>query len=106
MSDSTEALLRNSLDAIDRGRRWAIVGLAALFVATAISLAALMAIAAHAGPASGASGDALMLKAVYISSATEMLLAACCTALVMFHVTRTARAILRSVELTANRDRS
>jgi len=103
MSDSTVALLRNSLDAIDRGRRWAMVGLAALFVAAAISLAALMAIAAHTGTASS---DALMLKAVYLASAAEMLLVACCTALVMFHVTRTARAILRSVELTANRDRS
>jgi hypothetical protein len=103
MSDSMEAVLRNSLDAIDRGRRWAMVGLAALFVATAIALAALMAIAAHTGPASP---DALMLKALYVSSAAEMLLVACCTALVMFHVTRTARAILRSVELTGKRDRS
>ena len=103
MSERTEALLRNSLDAIDRGRRWSMVGLAALFVATAISLAAMMAIAAHTG---SVSQDALMLKAVYVSSAAEMLLVACCTAMVMFHVTRTARAILRSVELTANRDRS
>ena len=101
MSDSMEALLRNSLDAIDRGRRWAMVGLAALFVATAIALAALMAIAAHTG---STSSDALMLKALYVASAAEMLLVACCTALVMFHVTRTARAILRAVELTGKRD--
>ena len=101
MSDSTEALLRNSLDAIDRGRRWAMVGLAALFVAAAISLAALMAIAAHTGTVSS---DALMLKALYVASAAEMLLVACCTAVVMFHVTRTARAILRSLELTGKRD--
>lgn len=101
MSDNMEAVLRNSLDAIDRGRRWATVGLAALFVAAAISLAALMAIAAHTGTASS---DALMLKAVYVSSAAGMLLVACCTALVMLHVSRTARAILRSVELAGKRD--
>ena len=102
MSDNMEALLRNSLDAVDRGRRWAMLGLGALFLATAIALAALLAVAAHTGTASP---DALMLKAVFVSSAAEMLLVACCTALVMFHVTRTARAILRSIDLTGKRDR-
>ena len=40
MSDDLERILRNSLDAVDRGKRWATLGVAALFVATLILMLA------------------------------------------------------------------
>ena len=51
MADEQEAALRNSLDAVDRGRRWAMLGVGALFVATVLALGALIATAAaNQGP--------------------------------------------------------
>jgi hypothetical protein len=95
MSDENDNILRNALDAVDRGRRWALVGLAALFVAMAIALAAMMAVAAHTG---GTSSDALMLKTLYVASAAQMLFVACCTAVVMFQFTRLTKSIVRAIE--------
>ncbi len=95
MSDEMEATLRKSLDAVDRGRRLAAFGVAALFVAMAVAVAALLAVAAHIG--SNPSSDALLLKSLYVVSAAQMLFVACCTAVVMFSVTRTAKAVLRSI---------
>jgi len=51
MADSSETALRNALDAVDRGRRWATIGVAALFVVTAVSVAALFGSAAAAARA-------------------------------------------------------
>ena len=96
MSNGNETILRNALDAVDRGRRWALVGLAALFIAMAIALAAMMAVAAHL-PGSG-STEAVMLKAVYVAAAAQMLFAAGCTAAIMFQLTRLTKAILRTID--------
>jgi hypothetical protein len=98
MSDDMETVLRNSLDAVDRARRWATVGVLAFFVAMTIAVAALLAVAAHAGQST--SGDALMLKSLYVASAARMLFIACCTALVMFQVTKMTKSLLRAVDLT------
>jgi hypothetical protein len=95
MSEENERILRNALDAVDRGRRWALVGLAALFVAMAVALLAMMAAAAHTG---GASGDAFTLKILYVAAAAQMLFVACCTATVMFQFTRMMKSILRAIE--------
>jgi hypothetical protein len=103
MADGDETILRNALDAVDRGRRLALVGIGALFVAMIVALAAMMAVAAHTG--SSTSTEALMLKTLYVSAAAQMLFMACCAALVMFQGSRTARTILRSIEL-AGRPRS
>jgi len=96
MADSSETLLRNSLDAVDRGRRWAVFGVVALFVATAISVASLFAIAAarHASVS-----DPRMLKAMWVATSTEILFTGCCTVVVMFHVSRTTKAMLRALDL-------
>ena len=96
MAEDMEAMLRNSLDAVDRGRRWAILGVVALFAALAIALAALSAIAAQKGP----SANAAALKATFTASVTIMLFVACCTAIVMFQISRAVRAILRSIDLS------
>jgi zinc transporter ZupT len=95
MSDENEMILRNALDAVDRGRRWALVGVVALFTAMAIALAAMMAVAAHTG---SASADALLLKTVYVAAAAQMLFVACCTAAVMFQFTRLTKSILRALD--------
>src|SRR5688572_9559444 len=100
MSDDMESVLRNSLDAVDRGRRWALVGVGALFIGTAIALAALFGVAAHAP---GQSADAMMLKTLYVASATQMLFVACCTVVVMFHITRTTKSIVRAIEMAKGR---
>jgi hypothetical protein len=95
MSDENETILRNALDAVDRGRRWALVGVVALFIAMAIALAAMMSVAAHTG---SASSDALMLKTLYVAAAAQMLFVACCTAAVMFQLTRMTKSVLRAIE--------
>lgn len=100
MSGDMDNVLRHALDAVDRGRRWALVGVGALFIGTAIALAALFGVAAHAP---GQSPDAMMLKTLYVASATQMLFVACCTAVLMFHVARTTRFIVRAIETTKGR---
>ena len=95
MPDEMENVLRNSLDAVDRGRRWAMLGITALFIATVISVGSLFALAASHLAASQQAGA---LKALFIASAAQMLLTACCAAIVMFHITRMTKAILRATE--------
>jgi len=98
MADDMEAMLRNSLNAVDRGRRWAVLGVAALFFATVLALAWVLSIAqanaAPPGPQLGA------FKVLFAAGVAQMLLLACCTAIVMFHVSRVGRTILRSIELS------
>src|SRR5262245_52544727 len=96
MADTPESVLRNSLDAVDRGRRWAVTGVVALFLATAISVAALFGTAASA---SRDTADTGLLKVIFVATATELLFIACCTVVIMFHVSRTMKALLRALEL-------
>ena len=95
MSDSAETVLRNSLDAVDRGRRWAVLGVVALFVAMAIAVASLFATAA----AARGSSDAGVSKALFVVATTQMLFTGICTVVVMLHVSRTTKTLLRAMEL-------
>jgi cation transporter-like permease len=97
MSDSSEADLRKALDAIDRGRRWAIVGVGALFLITAISVGRLFAVAVTG--ARGASPDAGLLKVLWLAVTTQMLFTACCAVVVMWHVSRSTKATVRAMNL-------
>jgi hypothetical protein len=98
MADDMEAMLRNSLNAVDRGRRWAVLGVVALFVAIVLALGAVLATAqASAAPPAGQLGA---FKVLFVAAIAQMLLVACCTGIVMFHVSRVARTILRSMELS------
>jgi len=95
MSQDMDAPLRNALDAVDRGRRWGIVGTVALFVGTALALFALF----HTGAgAPGKPGD-LSLKAFYVASVTGMLFVLCCTVALMLHVTRMTKSVLRAIDM-------
>jgi hypothetical protein len=100
MSEDMDAVLRNSLDAVDRGRRWAMLGVIALFVATAIALAALFGAAATSRVPSP---NLAVLKVLYVASAAEMLFTACCAVVVMFHVTRMTKAVLRRFDVSKDR---
>jgi hypothetical protein len=95
MSQDSEYVLKNALDAVDRGRRWTLIGVAALFVATTLALFALFHTAAGAPPSAQ---DGVSLKALYVTAASQMLLIAGCAAVVMMHVTRMTKSILRALE--------
>lgn len=98
MADEYDHVLRNALDAVDRGRRWAMLGVGALFVATILALGAVVWTASQLGAPAPAFWGAVRLMLVAVIA--EMLLMACCTAIVMFHVTRMATAILRRIDLS------
>ena len=95
MSNGNESMLRSALDAVDRGRRLAVFGVGALFLAMIVALAAMMAAAAHTG---SSSSEAFMLKTLYVAVAAQMLFAGCCTALLTFQLTRMTKAILRALD--------
>jgi hypothetical protein len=110
MSDNMEPMLRNALDAVSTGRKWTLLGIAALFVAVTLMLAFLFmlfptldqGVARDALPEGTQSiaGNTMPLKVIYVSSAAEMLLIACGTAVVMLHISRMTRIILRAIEST------
>ena len=95
MSDDLEKVLRNSLDAVERGRKWTLFGVVALFFAITIALAALFQGAAGTTAAS----SAFPLKAIYVAASAQMLFVACCTGIVMMQIWRTARMILRAIDM-------
>jgi glucose uptake protein GlcU len=66
-----------------------------LFVATAIGVASLFATAAAARGAS----DAGVSKALFVATTTQMLFTGICAVVVMFHVSRTTKAVLRALDL-------
>ena len=95
MSEDQETAIRRALDAVDRGRRWAMISVSALFVITVIALGALLGAAARPD-----APPTVTLKTLYAASIVQMLFIACCTAMVMFQVTRMANAVLRQIEST------
>jgi hypothetical protein len=96
MADEHDHVLRNALDAVDRGRRWAMLGLGALFGATILTLLAVV----WTGPRVAAPPQPFwgILNLMWVAFIAETLLMACCTAIVMLHVTRMAMAILRRID--------
>ena len=96
MADEHDHVLRNALDAVDRGRRWAMLGLSALLGATILALGAVVwtgtQVAAPPQPFWG------IVNGLWVAFIADTLLMACCTAIVMLHVTRMTRAILRRLD--------
>ena len=95
MAQDDEKMLRNALDAVDRGRQFAMIGVVALFVATVFALYTLFHVVG--GPPRG-DGDGVTLKAVFATAVSGMLLVASCTAVVMLHVSRMTKSILRALD--------
>ena len=107
-----EPTLRKALDAVNAGRKWTLVGIAALFFAVVIALAALNTMLQP--PTSGIDvnvpgGTAVTsspvtitrvmpVKALWVSAAMQLLFVACGTAAIMLHVSRMTRTILRAID--------
>jgi len=95
--EQQEVILRKSLDAVDRGRRWAMLGVGAVFVATVLAVGTFI-WTAHASRAPAPENYGV-LDMFLVAVIAQMLLTACCTAILMLHVTRRTRAVLRRIEL-------
>ena len=107
-----EPTLRKALDAVNSGRKWTIVGIAALFFAVLIVLATLnrMIMPPSSGidvsvPGSTAVTSSpatitrvIPVKALWVSAAMQLFFVACGTAAIMLHVSRMTRTILRAIE--------
>ena len=92
-----EAVLRKSLDAVDRGRRWTMLGVGAVVLATVLAIGEFLWTAQQSrAPAPENYGVVNMLLVAVIA---QMLLTACCTAIVVFHGARMTRAVLQRIEL-------
>jgi hypothetical protein len=98
MADDLEHLVRQSLNAVDRSRRWAAVATAVLVVVILFALGALMAAARV--------DDAGRSKLLFVSVAAQMIFVGLCTSLLAYHVTRMTKAVLRAVELGSRARRS
>jgi len=98
MSDDLEALVRTSLDTVDRSRRLAAIASGVVFVLFALTLGFLF---AHARVGQDAGAGIVF----WIASAAQMAFLGLCTSLLAAHVTRMTRAVLRAIELSArNKD--
>ena len=109
-----EPTLRKALDAVNAGRRWTLVGIAALFFAVVIALAALNTMlmpptsgidvnvpaATAVTPAPVTINGVMPVKALWMSAAMQLFFVACGTAAIMLHVSRMTRTILRAIDAT------
>ena len=95
MVDDLEHLVRQSLDAVDRSKRWSAIATGVLFLVILFALGALM--------ASARVDDAGRSKQLLVVVAAQMIFVGLCTSLLAFHVTRMAKTVLRAIELTARR---
>jgi len=116
VADNNEPTLRNALDAVNAGRKWTILGMTALFVAILLLLGFFFGmLIPRLQPPSVEQGISIdvptgaqtiqvtrvvPLKALWVSSALQLLFVACGTIAVMLHVSRMTRAILRALEST------
>ena len=100
MSQESETVLRNSLDAVDRFRRRAIAGVAVLFIVTVFTLGSLMGAAAAQVGSNGVEfvGQAKML---FTSATAQMIVVTLCTVVVALYITRMTKTILRAIELSS-----
>ena len=100
MSQESETVLRNSLDAVDRSRTRTIVGVSVLFVVVVVALGTLMGAAVSAiGDKSAFAGQT---KVLFIPVIAQMLFLTVCTVIIASYVTRMTKTILKAIELMSN----
>ena len=97
MSQESETVLRNSLDAVDRFRRRAIAAVAALFIVIFVGLGSLMGAAVSRISETGASAG--QTKILFASVGAQMLFITLCTVVIALYITRMTKTILRAIEL-------
>jgi hypothetical protein len=100
MSQESETVLRNSLDAVDRFRRRTIVGVAALFIVVVVALGALMGAAVSGITERGSFAG--QTKVLFIPVIAQMLFLTVCTVVIASYVTRMTKTILKAIELMSN----
>jgi hypothetical protein len=121
VADNNEPTLRNALDAVNRSRRWAIVGITSLFVVIAIALAVLSMMVVipatqqgidiavpstqqgiggdpRPGEPIGAGNRLITMKVLWVVLAAQLFFVACGAIAVILHVSRMTRAVLRAIE--------
>jgi hypothetical protein len=111
VSDNNEPTLRNALDAVNAGRKWTLLGIAALFFAITLTIGFVFSMLVPslvqppgvdtATVTQGVEVNRLMpLKALWVSLVAQLFFTACGTIAVMLHVSRMTRAILRAIHST------
>ena len=120
MADNNEPTLRNALDAVNTSRKWALLDIGAMFFAVALLLFMLfmmlqpavqqgvtvdtptgaVRVDAPTGTPSVAITRLMPLKVLWLSSAIQLFFVACATAVLMLHMSRMTRAVLRAIEST------
>jgi len=96
MSEHSETVLRQSLDAVDRLRRRAFAVAALVILASLAVFVPLLVIAVESRTAPAA------IKVLYAASILQVIVIALCTAVIQLSMTRTTRMVLRAIELMAN----
>ena len=112
MADNNEPTLRNALDAVNTSRKWALLGIGAMCFAVMLLLFMLfmmvipalqpagVAVAVPTETPSIAINRVVPLKVLWVATAIQLLFVACATGLLMLHVSRMTRAVLRAIEST------
>jgi hypothetical protein len=96
MSDQSETVLRQSLDAVDQLRRRAFAVAAIVILVSLGVFVSLLAIVVESRTAPAA------IKVLYAASILQVIVIALCTAVIQLSMTRTTRMVLRAIELMAN----
>jgi hypothetical protein len=121
VADNNEPTLRNALDAVNTGRKWALLGIAGMGFSVVLLLFMLfmmvipsiqppgdvaqpgVTVDAPAATPTVAINRLIPLKVLWVSSAIQLLFVACATGAVMLHVSKMTRAVLRAIEATARK---
>jgi hypothetical protein len=110
VADHNDPTLRNALDAVNRSRRWAIVGITSLFFVIAIALGLLAAmvvipasqqgvsVAVESAEPSVAINRLMPINVLWLTLAVQLLFVAGGTIAVILHVSKMTRAVLRAIE--------
>ena len=96
MSEHSETVLRQSLDAVDQLRRRAFAMAALVILVSLAVFVSLLVIAVESRSAPAA------IKVLYAASILQVVVIALSTAIIQLSMTRMTRVVLRAIELTAN----
>jgi hypothetical protein len=96
MTDEMEAILRKSLDAVDRSQKWQMTGLVIFLLLVLLHLFAFMA-AVH----NGHGAEAASSRAVGMGIFSVLLTVAACTFGITFFISRMTKRILKAIELSS-----
>jgi hypothetical protein len=96
MSEHSETVLSQSLDAVDQLRRRAFAMATLVILVSLAVFVALLAIAVESRTAPAA------IKVLYAASILQVVVIALSTAVLQLSMTRMTRMVLRAIELTAN----